>query len=147
MSTLERSAGRDWVNVVVPVSKAEELLDAEYSIWEHTESGERVVRTMKYSLPESVHEHGKHLSYKYFNFFLSSLKVHLVTPTTMFGSPRPHKATFHYSDRTKFKTAGVAASCNNTITISCLQALYKTGTHTENATIDILIITYILATR
>ncbi|KAB5595344.1 Tripeptidyl-peptidase I [Ceratobasidium theobromae] len=113
VSTLERSAGRDWVNVVVPVSKAEELLDAEYSIWEHTESGERVVRTMKYSLPESVHEH-----------------VHLVTPTTMFGSPRPHKATFHYSDRTKFKTAGVAASCNNTITISCLQALYKTGNYT-----------------
>ncbi|KAG8713475.1 hypothetical protein FRC11_012024, partial [Ceratobasidium sp. 423] len=115
ISTLERSPARDWVTVVLPVSKAEEMLGTEYAIWEHTESQEKIVRTMEYSLPESIHKH-----------------VHLITPTTMFGSPRPHRATFHYEDPPKSKGLAVTPdpSCNTTITISCLQALYNTGNYT-----------------
>ncbi|CAE6466677.1 unnamed protein product, partial [Rhizoctonia solani] len=115
LSTLERSPARDWVTIVLPVSKAEEMLGTEYAIWEHAESQEKIVRTMEYSLPESIHKH-----------------IHLITPTTMFGGPRPHKATFHYEDLPNSKSAVVApdASCNNTITISCLQALYNIGNYT-----------------
>ncbi|CAE6533802.1 unnamed protein product [Rhizoctonia solani] len=115
ISTLERSPARDWVTIVLPASKAEEMLGTEYAVWEHTESQEKIVRTMEYSLPESIHKH-----------------VHLITPTTMFGSPRPHKATFHYEDLPKSKSLAVTPdpSCNNTITISCLQALYNTGNYT-----------------
>ncbi|KAF8607532.1 tripeptidyl peptidase A [Ceratobasidium sp. AG-I] len=117
LSTLERTPAKDWVTIVLPVSKAEEMLGAEYAVWEHAESGEKIVRTMEYSLPGSVHAH-----------------VHLVTPTTMFGSPKRHKATFHYAGETKAKSSNLAAvpaaSCNSTITISCLQALYNTGNYT-----------------
>ncbi|KAG9099641.1 hypothetical protein FS749_000774 [Ceratobasidium sp. UAMH 11750] len=114
-STLERSPARDWVTIVLPVSKAEEMLGTEYGIWEHTESGEKIVRTMEYSVPESIHAH-----------------IHLITPTTMFGNPRPHKATFHYESDPMSKAAALTpdASCNSTITISCLQALYNIGNYT-----------------
>ncbi|KAG8698140.1 hypothetical protein FRC09_007404 [Ceratobasidium sp. 395] len=87
-STLERSPARDWVTIILPVSKAEEMLGTEYSIWEHAGSGEKIVRTMEYSVPETVHAH-----------------VHLITPTTMFGGPRPHKATFHYESDPRSKAA------------------------------------------
>ncbi|KAG9127880.1 hypothetical protein FRC07_007955 [Ceratobasidium sp. 392] len=114
-STLERSPARDWITIVLPVSKAEEMLGTEYSIWEHAESGEKIVRTMEYSVPEAVHAH-----------------IHLITPTTMFGGPRPHRATFHYENdpKSKIVTATPDPSCNSTITISCLQALYNIGNYT-----------------
>lgn len=61
LSTLERTPAKDWVTIVLPVSKAEAMLGAEYAVWEHAESGEKVVRTMEYSLPESIHAHGERL--------------------------------------------------------------------------------------
>ena len=62
LSTLERTPAKDWITIVLPVSKAEEMLGTEYAVWEHAESGEKIVRTMEYSLPESVHAHGEYLS-------------------------------------------------------------------------------------
>ncbi|QRV73000.1 tripeptidyl-peptidase I [Ceratobasidium sp. AG-Ba] len=117
-STLERSPARDWVTIVLPVSKAEEMLATEYGIWEHAETGEKIVRTTEYSVPEALHAH-----------------IHLITPTTMFGGPRRNKATFHYESDPKSKSIAAAvpdASCNSTITISCLQALYNTGNYTAS---------------
>lgn len=34
-------------------------MGAEYAVWEHSVTGEKVVRTMEYSLPELVHAHGE----------------------------------------------------------------------------------------
>jgi tripeptidyl-peptidase-1 len=49
------------VTIVLPVSKAEEMLGTEYTVWEHAESQEKIVRTTEYSLPESLHKYGEYI--------------------------------------------------------------------------------------
>jgi tripeptidyl-peptidase I len=87
-----------------------------YSIWVH-ESGDTLVRTESYSLPEHLHSH-----------------VEVVQPTTMFSLRKPMHTTFHWDEETNAKVtygtaeastgAVVDVSCNSTITPACLKALY-----------------------
>lgn len=137
---LVRSPAGDWIKVKVPVSLAEEMFDTvsvvhrylhrradtvltkEYHVWEHT-SGDMLVRTTAYSLPEHLHSH-----------------VELVQPTTLFSRFRGMKTTFHFTGEavdTSSATSAPAisvpsasggqvdASCNTTITVSCLKQLYN----------------------
>ncbi len=83
-----------------------------------------MVRTTEYSIPEHLDDH-----------------VELVQPTTMFSRMRSLKTTFHINDvQEKVAAASAAAppisipsasgghvdaSCNQTITITCLQQLYN----------------------
>ncbi|OJT09515.1 Tripeptidyl-peptidase sed3 [Trametes pubescens] len=122
--SLSRSPAKDWVLVKVPVTLAEEMLKTEYHVWTHDASGESVVRTTEYSIPEHLDDH-----------------VELVQPTTMFSRMRSLKTTFHINDvQEKVAAAPAAAppisipsasgghvdaSCNQTITITCLQQLYN----------------------
>ena len=81
-----------------------------YHIYTHSDSGESIVRTTSYSLPESLHEH-----------------VELIQPTTMFTRLKPLRSTLHWptallsdspiSTGTITGPAGnqVDASCNNTV--------------------------------
>jgi tripeptidyl-peptidase I len=92
------------------------------------------LRTTSYSLPEHLHEH-----------------IDLVQPTTLFSNFRRQATTFHFDDvktTTSVLTAAVAppinvpsasggkvdASCNTTITISCLQQLYNAVGYVPSAT-------------
>ena len=148
--SFSRSPARDWVVVKVPVSLAEEMLKTvsmklsktrmtrsnafpqEYHVWTHDASGDVIVRTTAYSLPEHLHDH-----------------VELVQPTTMFSRFKGLKTTFHFEPETLAKTTALAdvppikvpsasngevdASCNGTITISCLQQLYNAVGFTPSA--------------
>ena len=100
----------------------------EYHVWTHDKSGDAVVRTTSYSLPEHLHEH-----------------VELVQPTTMFARTKALRTTFRFDEESgaAFKSAAVSAdtpppisvpsasgghvdaSCNKTITITCIQQLYN----------------------
>lgn len=51
----------DWLSFQVPVSKANEMLNTEFSVFTHTESGQQSVRTLEYSLPASLRGHVKAL--------------------------------------------------------------------------------------
>ncbi|KAI8982751.1 tripeptidyl peptidase A [Trametes punicea] len=121
---LSRSPAKDWVIVNVPVSLAEEMLKTEYHVWTHDASGDSVVRTTAYSIPEHL-----------------DLHVELIQPTTMFSRMKSLKTTFRIDDEQE-KTAlipadappisvpsasggHVDASCNQTITITCLLQLYN----------------------
>lgn len=53
---LKYSPAGDWINVVLSVGVVEEMLDAEYSIWEHAD-GSTLVRAEGYSVPHHIHEH------------------------------------------------------------------------------------------
>lgn len=91
-------------------------------MWKHGNSGDQIVRTTSYSLPENVHEH-----------------IDVVQPTTMFGQFKGLRSTIVFSDETEASpqlqslakiidsTSGavVDASCNTTITVKCLQQLYN----------------------
>ena len=48
------SPAGDWLTVSVPVSKANELFDADFSVYTHAESGKSVIRTMNYSIPTEL---------------------------------------------------------------------------------------------
>ena len=97
----------------------------EYHVWIHDASGDAVVRTTAYSLPEHLHDH-----------------IELVQPTTMFSRTKALKTTLHFDDKappdaSKLDTSSppidvpyassghVDASCNQTITLSCLLQLYN----------------------
>ncbi|KAF8914260.1 subtilisin-like protein [Gymnopilus junonius] len=122
---LVRSPAKDWITITIPISLAEKMLDTTYHVWEHTDSGDQLVRTTRYSLPGDLHGH-----------------VDVIQPTTMFGRYRRDRATiFRVEEITdeleKVMTkvlppvvnavSGITVdqSCNSTITISCLQQLYN----------------------
>ncbi|KAH9837729.1 peptidase S8/S53 domain-containing protein [Rhodofomes roseus] len=124
---LSRSPAGDWVTVRVPVSLAEKMLDTTYHMWTHTASGDSIVRTTSYSLPEHLHAH-----------------IDVVQPTTAFSRFTPMRTTYHsfranatvpQSDGAKiavpYASGGqVAASCNGTITPACLLELYNATGYT-----------------
>ncbi|KAF8204660.1 tripeptidyl peptidase A [Pholiota molesta] len=120
---LIRSSARDWVTLKVPVSVAEKMLETNYHVWEHVESGDYLVRTTSYSLPSNLHDH-----------------IELIQPTTMFGRFKPEKSAIFSAvpvpdtfgqenivEGTIKSASGISvdASCNSTITITCLQQLYN----------------------
>ncbi|KAG1873580.1 peptidase S8/S53 domain-containing protein [Suillus subalutaceus] len=125
-----RSSARDWVTIRVPVGLAEEMLDTTYHVYKHAETGESIVRTTSYSLPDILHHH-----------------VDLIQPTTMFARFKAFKSTLHWANQaqpavsyppgeTITGPAGnpVDASCNSTITLSCLKQLYNAESYTTSAT-------------
>ncbi|KAI6152381.1 peptidase S8/S53 domain-containing protein [Pisolithus tinctorius] len=125
---LFRSSAQDWVTARVPVSLAEEMLDTKYHIYRHSETDEYIVRTTSYSLPEVLHEH-----------------IQFIQPTTMFARFKAFKSTMHWTTApsvdvitgdTIIGPAGnqIDASCNQTITPTCLRQLYNAVGYETSAT-------------
>lgn len=119
---LQRSPAKDWVVVKVPVSLAEKMLDTTYYVWKHTESGDYLVRTTSYSLPQNLHDH-----------------VDLIQPTTMFSAWKGMGSTAFWEDvaqvadaktvtgqyRNPDNAVVVDKACNVSITVNCLKQLYN----------------------
>lgn len=127
----ERTPAGDWVSIVVSVRLAEQMLDAQYGVYQHKhDSSNQIVRTLSYSLPQHLHGH-----------------VDVITPTTMFGSMRPMKVTSFIEPSVPLEPAAlsnghtkgqcgfeVPDSCNYQVTPSCLMALYGTQGYVPKAT-------------
>ncbi|KAI0455004.1 subtilisin-like protein [Xylaria acuta] len=124
-----RSAGIDeieqdgeWVNFKTTVSKAADLLDAQFGVYNHAGTVKESIRTLSYSVPEEIRSH-----------------ITMIQPTTRFGQIRPQNIqTSHVieqselpnllQDAAKIPTQQLNATfCNSTITPECLRALYKVG--------------------
>ncbi|KAH9830767.1 peptidase S8/S53 domain-containing protein [Rhodofomes roseus] len=103
----------DWIGFTVPVSKANEMFAADYSVYAHTETGQTAIRTLSYSVPEELIEHLKVL-YPSTTFPKVQRKLQVVkapvsvVPETTQGA----------------ENAAVNASCASTMTPSCLQQIY-----------------------
>ena len=48
------SPAGDWLNFSIPVSQANELLDANFSEYTHVETGTTFIRTLSYSIPADL---------------------------------------------------------------------------------------------
>lgn len=117
---IHRTGGGDWITVRVPVAQAERMLGTKYNVFHHPQSGDKVVRTMAYSLPRELHPH-----------------IGVVAPTTYFGTMKSMRATsflqpeikpLNSDSDIKFEgNAAVPASCATTITPACLRGLYNTS--------------------
>ncbi|TFK52035.1 subtilisin-like protein [Heliocybe sulcata] len=123
-----RSAGGDWIKLIVTVDQAERMLGTKYNVYQHDGTYDTVVRTLSYSLPSVLHEH-----------------IQVITPTTYFGTIKSMKATSFREtdlptvDADDFQNelgslATVPSSCGSTITPSCLRTLYNTSSYTPQAT-------------
>jgi len=121
---LVRSPSLDWVKVETTVKLAEEMLNTTYHIWNNIKTGDSVVRTTSWSLPDHLHEH-----------------IDLVHPTTMFrGGLQAKAATFRKLDKAPGEAAvmpipasspsAVDPSCSTTITPTCLLQLYNATQYT-----------------
>ncbi|KAF7335278.1 Tripeptidyl peptidase A [Mycena sanguinolenta] len=127
---ISRSSAGDWITIKVPVWLVEKMLDTKYYVWKHSTSGEYIVRTTSYSLPKDILDH-----------------VELIQPTTMFGTFKRLKSTIHSISQTNSQVQSqnqppvsdpvtgltVDASCNTTITITCLQQIYNAVGYTPSA--------------
>ncbi|KAF3102496.1 hypothetical protein TWF569_009736 [Orbilia oligospora] len=107
----------DWIVVSTTIGKAESLLDAKYKVFQNSETGKNVVRTLSYSVPHNLHS-----------------SVTLIQPTTLFGSTSAMKSTIlKVEDPSVLKTTflskpkleGIDAACQSSITPDCLASLYK----------------------
>ncbi|TFK39451.1 peptidase S8/S53 domain-containing protein [Crucibulum laeve] len=124
-----RTGAGDFVTLRISVAQAERMLGTKYNVYHHPVSGQRVVRTLSYSLPRELHSH-----------------IDVVSPTTYFGTIRSMRATSFLQPNIKpieviaSKTdstaisAAVPASCGTTITPACLRALYNTTSYVPKAT-------------
>ncbi|KAF9564221.1 subtilisin-like protein [Agrocybe pediades] len=127
-SSTQRSKAGDWITLRVSVAQAESMLNTKYNIYEHGPSGDQVLRTLSYSLPQELHAH-----------------VDVVSPTTYFGTLKSMKKTSFLQPNIKPISDEVAAlvpgsdatvpsSCSTTITPTCLRDLYNTSTYLPAAT-------------
>ncbi|CCM00838.1 uncharacterized protein FIBRA_02880 [Fibroporia radiculosa] len=104
----------DWLGINVSVSRANDLFDAEFGVYNHTRTGLQTIRTLSYTIPEELVGH-----------------MTLVYPTTTFPefnsmislSLRPA-----IPRRAEASKTLVAASCAEAIIPSCLQSLYSIPT-------------------
>ncbi|KAF5315080.1 hypothetical protein D9619_007609 [Psilocybe cf. subviscida] len=115
------SPAGDWLQFSIPVSQANTLLQADFTVFSHSETGKDLTRTLAYSIPAALQDH-----------------VDLVHPTITFDDPLVH-LPFMSSPRAPANSAepslqsrAVPASCGTTVTPSCLQAFY--GIPTARAT-------------
>ncbi|KZT71773.1 family S53 protease [Daedalea quercina L-15889] len=101
------SAAGDWLSVQMPVGTANDLFDANFSIFTNSVTGKQAVRTLAYSIPIDLTGH-----------------LDLVHPTVSFPNP------YGYMPVTDVSFSGLAANvasgpCNiSLVTPACLQWLY-----------------------
>ncbi|KAF2862115.1 tripeptidyl peptidase-like protein [Piedraia hortae CBS 480.64] len=126
------SASKDWIHIVVPVSKAEELLKTKYKTFRHHD-GSEIDRAPEWSLPIFLHEH-----------------IDVVQPTTSFFRLKANEDTLtfdpeapdhslewfakHGEEYYNLAGANTSALCNVTFTTpNCVRTLYGTIDYTPKA--------------
>jgi tripeptidyl-peptidase-1 len=128
---IDYSPAKDWISIIVPIEKAEELLQTKYFKYEHL-NGDSISRAPEWSLPIHLHEH-----------------IDVVQPTTSFFKPRAaveHKVSgpildqqavdqswweqegkFKYGEHSGRGNVSDPSFCNVSFTtLDCLRTLYGT---------------------
>lgn len=109
----------DWITFETTVDTANELLDANFQYYMNRVKHVERLRTLEYSIPDSLTSH-----------------INLVSPTTRFGQLHAERSTLHTKpQRTKdsFRKATTDGDCNNSITPQCLKQLYNVGDYEADA--------------
>lgn len=118
------SPGGDWLAIQVPVGKANEMLNADFSVFTHDVSGARNIRTLQYSIPEHLVNH-----------------LQLVHPTITFVPPvSPKPLQQAPAVETSAAQGKPPSACADFVDPACLQELYGIPT-TAAAHADLLVVT------
>ncbi|KAJ7931745.1 family S53 protease [Mycena leptocephala] len=124
VTAVSSGAAGDWLTAKIPISKANDLLGANYETFQHINSGKSYARTLTFSLPADVAVH-----------------IDDIHPTTTFNNPLSVRPVLSVPDSRKKGSNGTststAASCAKTVTPTCLQTLYgiptTPGTESSNS--------------
>ncbi|KAH9915907.1 family S53 protease [Fomitopsis serialis] len=118
------SPSGDWVEVNIPVSKANELLDTDFSVFRHEVTGTQTIRALQYSIPVDLAEHVDLIHP------ITSFPVQIVNNT----APAFVAAASPHIPAVTRDTSNVTAVCGpynrSNITVACLQYLYGIPTTT-----------------
>lgn len=141
------SAG-DWLQFSLPVSKANELLETEYGVFMHEETGQQFVLTTSYSIPANLKGHLElvHPTIRWAStYLLSTPHDHNRYSLSSFPNPLAGKsAVITPMDNLarevlgELTTDAIPASCNTVITPICYQQLYGIPKQPANQTSNTL---------
>lgn len=115
----------DWINFYVPTVEAERILDTKFYYYSHSNSDFRRIRTLHYSVPESLHQY-----------------IQMIQPTTRFGQMKVERSTIyeHFEIGPQREASSLyhgnglnATFCNTTITPQCIRDLYSYGNFQPSA--------------
>ncbi|KAJ7738741.1 family S53 protease-like protein [Mycena metata] len=124
------SPAGDLLQISLPISKANDLLSAQFTTFKHVASGKESIRTLSYSVPESLKE-----------------EIQFFHPTVAFVPPLNGKPglTAINSKRELKERATVPASCASVANPACLIAEYNIPTTLANnsATNNLVVAGYI----
>ncbi|KAF8261294.1 subtilisin-like protein [Lactarius quietus] len=125
-SSISTKHGGSWLTLIgMPISRANDLLEASYQLYYHIETNTTVLRTLSYGLPEALLEH-----------------VQTVAPTTHFGflptsSQKPLMRRGEEAVAQSKETAGalgtVLSSREELVTPAILRSLYRTSSYVPTA--------------
>lgn len=98
----------EWINFHASVKRAEEMMGATFKTYQSKVRRDVTkVRSLSYSVPKEIRSH-----------------IDMIHPITRFGQLQAEKSQV-FSEGSAIKTAAVNATCNSTVTPSCLADLYK----------------------
>ncbi|KAF9027259.1 family S53 protease [Hymenopellis radicata] len=122
-------AYNDWLSFSVPVETANTLFSAQFQNFVDVDSGERITRTLEYSLPKDL-----------------EADIALVHPTTSFAKPRfgPTSPVFSIpvpNANVTERANPAPSSCASVVTPACLQALYGIPTTPATQSSNVLGVT------
>ncbi len=102
-------AYNDWLSIQISVETANTLFAARFQHFLDVESGEQIVRTLEYFLPEDLRAH-----------------IAFVHPTISFAKPQsgPTTPVFSMPVPNYNATLNPDVNCDSLMTPACLQALY-----------------------
>ena len=119
------SPAGDWLAFSILVSQANDLFRANYTIFEHEATGSKITRTLSYSIPVELQGHLEliHPSIS-FDIPVSQLSTNVTCIMSLSQNLTQSRLNIRQI---------IPSSCQDTITPSCLQALYgiPTGLATQ----------------
>lgn len=97
----------DWISFAVPVSKAESLLQAKYTLFRGADN-KATARTLEYSLPQLLHDH-----------------IDTIQPTTVFSTDMGGGPKQGYIAQAPLDRRAAAKACPNDVTPECINRYYN----------------------
>ncbi|KAF8073566.1 subtilisin-like protein [Lyophyllum atratum] len=119
---LRLSASKGWIELNATVAEAENLLNAEYHVYSHVESGDEQIGCESYSVPAHVRPHIDLI--KPTVHFNHRLAPQLSKRASNLGAPSASRGP----KRKSFAKVAITpslATCDQMITLDCLRALYS----------------------
>ncbi|KAI1788899.1 subtilisin-like protein [Ganoderma leucocontextum] len=136
---LKLSTSKGWIEVDATAEEAEALLDTEYHVYTHPDTGAQQIGCHSYSVPEGIREHIELI--KPTVHFLHRVPAPDQLQKRAFERPSTHIKTGPKTDGTVVDVPPNLANCDSIITLDCLRALYSidyTPVSTDKNTFGIL---------